>query len=45
VPWKSKLQGDTLLKQVGPPLEDPLIKFLVEQVAKHEYPWLSRVKR
>jgi pimeloyl-ACP methyl ester carboxylesterase len=45
VPWKSKLQGDTLLKQVGPPLEDPLIKFLVEQVAKHEYPWMSRVNR
>jgi pimeloyl-ACP methyl ester carboxylesterase len=43
VAWQSKLQGDTLLKQVGAPLEDPLIKFLVEHVARHEYPWLSRL--
>jgi pimeloyl-ACP methyl ester carboxylesterase len=40
--WQSKLQGDTLLKQVGAPLEDPLINFLSEHVARHEYPWLSR---
>jgi pimeloyl-ACP methyl ester carboxylesterase len=45
VAWQSKLQGDTLIKQVGAPLEDPLIKFLVEHVAKHEYPWLSRLNR
>jgi hypothetical protein len=45
VGWQSKLQGDTLLKQVGAPLEDPLIKFLVEHVARHEYPWLSRLSR
>jgi hypothetical protein len=42
VTYKSKLQGDMLLKQVGSPLEDPLIKFMVEHVARHEYPWLSR---
>ena len=45
VAWKSKLQGDTLLKQVGAPLEEPLIKFLVEHVARQEYPWLSRLDR
>jgi pimeloyl-ACP methyl ester carboxylesterase len=45
VAWPSKLQGDTLLTKVGQPLEDPLIAFLVEHVAKHEYPWISRLDR
>jgi pimeloyl-ACP methyl ester carboxylesterase len=45
IAWKSKLQGDTLLNKVGAPLEDPLVQFLVEHVAKHEYPWLSRLDR
>jgi pimeloyl-ACP methyl ester carboxylesterase len=45
VAWPSKLQGDTLLSRVGQPLDDPLIKFLVEHVAQHEYPWLSRLNR
>jgi pimeloyl-ACP methyl ester carboxylesterase len=45
VAWQSKLQGDTLINKVGQPLEDPLINFLVEHVAQHEYPWLNRLNR
>jgi pimeloyl-ACP methyl ester carboxylesterase len=45
VAWPSKLQGDTLLNKVGQQLDDPLIKFLVEHVAQHEYPWLNRLNR
>jgi hypothetical protein len=41
--WPSKLQGATLLTKVGPPIEDQIIAFLVENVALQELPWLNRL--
>jgi pimeloyl-ACP methyl ester carboxylesterase len=45
VGWKSKLQSGTLLTQSGAPLEDKIIEFLVEHVAKESHPWSSRLDR
>lgn len=40
--WPSKLQGSTLLRQVGAPMEDQIINFLVVHVATTVQPWTSR---
>jgi pimeloyl-ACP methyl ester carboxylesterase len=45
VNWRSKLQGSTLLSKVGPALEQQIIRFLVENVAQHNQPWLARLNR
>jgi pimeloyl-ACP methyl ester carboxylesterase len=45
IAWPSKLQGGTLLAQVGQPLETKLIEFLSEQVGKKTLPWNGRLNR
>lgn len=45
VDWPSKLQGATLLTKIGPPLEDQVLNFLVENVALVPHPWFSRLDR
>lgn len=45
VDWPSKLQGATLLTKIGPPVEDQMLKFLVENVALVQHPWFSRLDR
>jgi pimeloyl-ACP methyl ester carboxylesterase len=45
VELKSKLQGSTLLRQMGAPLEEQIIGFLVEHVAKKQHPWSNRRAR
>jgi pimeloyl-ACP methyl ester carboxylesterase len=45
IDWQSKLQGTTLLSQVGAPIEDQVIRFLVENGALPDQPWLSRLDR
>jgi pimeloyl-ACP methyl ester carboxylesterase len=45
IPWESKLQGGTLLTRVGAPIEQQIVKFLVENVASKELPWSSRRTR
>jgi hypothetical protein len=45
LPWDSKLQGGTLLTRVGAPIEEQIVKFLVENVASKELPWSSRRTR
>jgi pimeloyl-ACP methyl ester carboxylesterase len=46
VAWPdSNLQGGVLLRQVGEPLEQQIVNFLVEQVAKTQQPWASRLDR
>ena len=45
LPWPSKLEGSTLLKQVGEPLETKIVDFLVQQVAQRQHPWSSRLER
>jgi pimeloyl-ACP methyl ester carboxylesterase len=45
VAWPSKLQGSTLLSRVGQPLEDQVVKFLVENVALKPQPWYARLDR
>ncbi|MEX2308620.1 MAG: alpha/beta fold hydrolase [Pirellulales bacterium] len=45
VPMKSKLQGSTLLRQVGAPIEEKIIGFLSEHVATKNYPWINRLGR
>ena len=46
VAWPdSNLQGSSLLQQVGAPLEQQIVNFLVEQVAKTQQPWTSRLDR
>jgi hypothetical protein len=39
----SKLQGGTLISQVGPPIENQIIRFLAENVAHQEQPWFTRL--
>jgi len=45
VGWKSKLQGGTLLTQIGEPMEEKIIEFLVEHVGKVQQPWSGRLDR
>jgi hypothetical protein len=45
IDWQSKLQGTTLLSQIGPPLEDQVIRFLVENAGLKDQPWLTRLDR
>jgi len=45
VAWPSKLQGDTLLTQMGGRIEDQILTFLIENAAEREYPWISRLDR
>jgi hypothetical protein len=45
VAWPSKLQGDTLLAQMGGRIEDQIVAFLVANVAERDYPWISRLNR
>jgi pimeloyl-ACP methyl ester carboxylesterase len=42
---KSKLQGTTLLRQSETAAEEQIVDFLVEQVAKRQQPWISRLDR
>jgi pimeloyl-ACP methyl ester carboxylesterase len=45
IDWPSKLQGTTLLTQVGAPIGDQVIRFLVENAALKELPWSTRLDR
>ena len=45
VPLDSKLQGGTLVSRVGAPIEEQIVRFLVENVASKQLPWLSRRTR
>jgi pimeloyl-ACP methyl ester carboxylesterase len=45
IDWQSKLQGTTLLTEVGAPIESQVIRFLVENGALSEQPWLARLDR
>jgi pimeloyl-ACP methyl ester carboxylesterase len=45
IDWPSKLQGTTLLTQVGPPIGDQVIRFLVENAALVDQPWFTRLDR
>jgi pimeloyl-ACP methyl ester carboxylesterase len=46
IAWpESNLQGSTLLTQVGQPLEQQIVNFLVEHVAQAQHPWTSRLDR
>jgi len=42
IEWPSKLQADSLVKQIGAPLEEQIVKFLTEQVSRKQHPWLNR---
>ena len=42
---KSKLQGSTLLRQGGEPMEESIVSFLIEHVAKKQNPWSNRRAR
>jgi len=42
VALKSKLQGSTLVRQSGAPVEDTIVRFLSEHVATRQLPWSSR---
>ena len=39
----SKLQGGTLISKIGPPVENQIIRFLAENVASKEQPWVTRL--
>lgn len=43
--WDSKLQGGSLLSQIGQPLEDAIIDFLTNNVAEQDYAWIERRSR
>jgi pimeloyl-ACP methyl ester carboxylesterase len=45
VSWPSKLQGGTLMSQVGQPMEQKIIEFLTEHVGKETLPWSARINR
>lgn len=45
VDLQSKLQADSLLSQMGAPFEDQIVKFLVENAADTQQPWISRRNR
>ncbi|HVT27885.1 MAG TPA: hypothetical protein VHE81_07700, partial [Lacipirellulaceae bacterium] len=41
----TRLQGDSLLTQLGPSVEDEVVKFLKENVGGTQQPWISRRNR
>lgn len=41
----TKLEGDSLLTQVGGPAEDQIVKFLVDNVASTQQEWIARRNR
>ena len=41
----TRLQGDSLLTQMGESVDDQIVKFLTENVADTQQPWLSRLNR
>jgi pimeloyl-ACP methyl ester carboxylesterase len=43
IPVPSKLQGGTLISQVGPQVESQIIRFLSENVAQMDRPWTTRL--
>ena len=43
--WATGLQGDALLSQVGTPLYDHIVDFLVKNVAEQDFRWISRRDR
>jgi pimeloyl-ACP methyl ester carboxylesterase len=43
--FPTKLQGSTLLTRLGAPVEQKIIDFLIQHVAKVQYPWASRLNR
>lgn len=46
MPWPaSNLKGGTLLTQIGQPIEDRIVAFLLEQVGTKHHPWSSRLDR
>lgn len=45
VEWPSKLQGSTLVTRLGAQVDPKIIDFLVNQVAKRQQPWTSRLNR
>jgi hypothetical protein len=45
VGWPSKLQGGTLLSQIGEPIDQKIVDFLTEHVAKVQQPWTNRLDR
>jgi pimeloyl-ACP methyl ester carboxylesterase len=42
---KSRLQGSTLLRQIGASMEDQIIAFLTEHVATKQHAWINRRQR
>jgi pimeloyl-ACP methyl ester carboxylesterase len=45
VAWPSKLQGGTLVSRLGAQVDPKIIEFLIEQVARRQQPWTSRLAR
>jgi hypothetical protein len=41
----TKLEGDSLLTQVGGSAEDQIVKFLIENVASTQQEWIARRNR
>lgn len=41
----SKLQGSTLLRQIGTPIEDQIVAFLSTHMAQQPHPWINRRDR
>lgn len=42
---QSKLQGGTLLSRIGQPMDDQIVQFLVQNVARKPFPWTNRLDR
>jgi pimeloyl-ACP methyl ester carboxylesterase len=42
VKLQSTLQGSTLMRQIGAPIEEKIVAFLSEQVGKKQIPWTNR---
>jgi pimeloyl-ACP methyl ester carboxylesterase len=42
LPLQAKLQGSTLVRQAGGPVEDQIVAFLVENVGRQQHPWINR---
>jgi len=45
VPVKSSLEGSALWSQLGPPIEESIVRFLTTQVANQDIPWTKRRNR
>jgi pimeloyl-ACP methyl ester carboxylesterase len=41
----TRLEGDSLLKQFGTSVETEIVKFVIDNVARKEQPWISRRNR